>query len=206
MSSRVRRIRAIVRDLMHVGAGAFWAYWPACCCSSCACGPCSRWGDAVSLLWTFGLTRLTIGYLNSSTGFLVSIIAGNGINYGIMYRARYIEARRDEATACDFDRLAHRDSWLPTLADRRPRCSHTFAPAHRFRGFKHFGVISAYGGSLLGGDVRATAILVASSVCCRRSGRAGRGQAVQAPYGVVLRASRAWHQEPSCSREHWPGS
>jgi predicted RND superfamily exporter protein len=101
----------------------------------------------IGLLWTFGLTRYTIGYLNSSTGFLVSIIAGNGINYGIMYMARYVEARRDEGLAPD-DAVfvAHRDSWLPTLAS-----SATAAFAYgslmitNFRGFKHFGIIGGYG-------------------------------------------------------------
>jgi hypothetical protein len=34
----------------------------------------------IALIWTFGLTRLTIGHLNSSTGFLVSIIAGSGVD------------------------------------------------------------------------------------------------------------------------------
>ena len=41
--------------------------------------------------------ELSIGYLNSSTGFLVSIVAGNGINFGIIYMARYLEARRARA-------------------------------------------------------------------------------------------------------------
>lgn len=101
----------------------------------------------VGLLWTFGLTRLTIGYLNSSTGFLVSIIAGNGINYGIMYMARYMEARRDQgASVADAILIAHRDSWVPTLAS-----SATAMLAYGsliftdFRGFKHFGIIGSYG-------------------------------------------------------------
>jgi uncharacterized protein len=101
----------------------------------------------VGLLWTFGLTRFSIGYLNSSTGFLVSIIAGNGINYGIMYMARYMEARRDQHLSVEQAILtAHRDSWLPTLAS-----SATAMLAYGsliftdFRGFKHFGVIGSYG-------------------------------------------------------------
>ena len=100
----------------------------------------------IALLWAFGLTRYTIGYLNSSTGFLVSIIAGNGINYGIMYMARYIEARRDElATVERAIAIAHRDSWVATSAS-----SATAALAYGslivtdFRGFKHFGIIGGY--------------------------------------------------------------
>jgi predicted RND superfamily exporter protein len=101
----------------------------------------------VGLLWTFGLTNYTIGSLNSSTGFLVSIVAGNGINYGIVYMARYVEARRDQRlTVPEAIRVAHRDTWIPTLASAA-----TGALAYGsliftdFRGFKHFGVIGGYG-------------------------------------------------------------
>jgi predicted RND superfamily exporter protein len=101
----------------------------------------------VGVLWTFGLTRFTIGYLNSSTGFLVSIVAGNGINYGIVYMARYVEARRDQLLdVAEAIRRSHRDTWIPTLAS-----SATGALAYGslivtdFRGFKHFGIIGGYG-------------------------------------------------------------
>jgi predicted RND superfamily exporter protein len=101
----------------------------------------------VGLLWTFGLTHYTIGYLNSSTGFLVSIIAGNGINYGIMYMARYVEARRDEGLSVEDAVLAaHRDSWLPTLASAATAAlAYGSLIVTDFRGFKHFGVIGGYG-------------------------------------------------------------
>jgi predicted RND superfamily exporter protein len=100
----------------------------------------------VGLLWTFGLTRLTIGYLNSSTGFLVSIIAGNGINYGIMYMARYLEARRDGSSVEEAILVAHRDSWVPTLASAATAMlAYGSLVFTDFRGFKHFGVIGSYG-------------------------------------------------------------
>jgi hypothetical protein len=141
--------QAIVRDLGEVGAlgilgvlgSVFLFFWRVRIVFAL--------GSAllVGLLWTFGLTRFTIGYLNSSTGFLVSIIAGNGLNYGIMYMARYIEARRDQGVSVpDAIAIAHRDSWLPTLAS-----SATAMLAYGsliftdFRGFKHFGVIGSYG-------------------------------------------------------------
>ncbi|GMV14347.1 MAG: MMPL family transporter [Polyangiaceae bacterium] len=101
----------------------------------------------VALLWTFGLTRFTIGYLNSSTGFLVSIIAGNGINYGIMYMARYIEARRDQRLdVAEAVLVAHRDSWVPTLSAAGTAClAYGSLIVTDFRGFKHFGIIGGYG-------------------------------------------------------------
>lgn len=100
----------------------------------------------VGLAWTFGLTRYAIGYLNSSSGFLVSIIAGNGINYGIMYMARYVEARRDQGVGVDEAiRLAHRDSWVPTLASAATAMlAYGSLMVTDFRGFKHFGVIGSY--------------------------------------------------------------
>ena len=80
----------ITSDLSHVGAGGvlgvmaivFLYFWRV--------RVVMTMGGAllVGLLWTFGVTRYTIGHLNSSTGFLVSIVAGNGINYGIVYMAR----------------------------------------------------------------------------------------------------------------------
>ena len=76
----------------------------------------------IGLLWSFGITRFTIGYLNSSSGFLVSIIAGNGINYAIMYMARYIEARRDQTLRWPMrsrSRIATRGS--PRCRRPRPR-------------------------------------------------------------------------------------
>src|SRR5262249_41363033 len=41
------------------------------------------------LLFTFAIGRLTSGHLNSNTAFLGSIIAGNGINYPLMFLAFY---------------------------------------------------------------------------------------------------------------------
>jgi len=101
----------------------------------------------VGLLWTFGVTRFTIGYLNSSTGFLVSIVAGNGINYGIVYMARYVEARRDQLLDVgEAIRLAHRDTWIPTLASAATGAlAYGSLIVTDFRGFKHFGIIGGYG-------------------------------------------------------------
>jgi uncharacterized protein len=101
----------------------------------------------VGVLWTFGVTRFAIGYLNSSTGFLVSIIAGNGINYGIVYMARYVEARRDQRfDVAEAIRLSHRDTWIPTLASAATGAlAYGSLIVTDFRGFKHFGIIGAYG-------------------------------------------------------------
>ncbi|MFT3693206.1 MAG: MMPL family transporter [Kofleriaceae bacterium] len=45
----------------------------------------------------FGLAAITVGHLNAATAFLGAIIAGNGVNYGILLVARYLEERRAHA-------------------------------------------------------------------------------------------------------------
>jgi len=140
---------AIVRDLGEIGVGGvlgvllpvFFFFWRARTILVMA-------GSLLAgLVWTFGLTYFTIGYLNSSTGFLISIIAGNGINYGIMYMARYLEARRDEGA--DVEKaieVAHKDTWLPTLsASATTMLAYGSLILTDFRGFKHFGIIGGYG-------------------------------------------------------------
>jgi predicted RND superfamily exporter protein len=102
---------------------------------------------AIGLAWTFGAAKFTIGYLNSSTGFLVSIVAGNGINFGIIYMARYLEARRvQEKTSAEAVLVAHRETWLATLAAAgAAMLSYGSLAITNFRGFKHFGIIGGVG-------------------------------------------------------------
>src|SRR5258708_19591563 len=47
----------------------------------------------IGIAWTFGAAKLMIGYLNSSTGFLVSIISANGINFAITSMTPYLQPR-----------------------------------------------------------------------------------------------------------------
>jgi hypothetical protein len=48
----------------------------------------------IGLTWTFGLGHFLVGHLNASSAFLGPIVAGNGINFGLMLLARYFEERR----------------------------------------------------------------------------------------------------------------
>jgi hypothetical protein len=104
----------------------------------------------IGLVWTFAVARLAIGHLNTSTGFLVSIIAGNGINFGIIYMARYLEARnRDKLDVAAAIRVAHRETWLATLASSATAmCAYGSLAITDFKGFKHFGVIGGSGMAL----------------------------------------------------------
>lgn len=47
----------------------------------------------IAISWTFAVSWFHIGYLNQQTAFLASIIVGNGINFSLIFMARYFEER-----------------------------------------------------------------------------------------------------------------
>lgn len=95
---------------------------------------------------TFGLTQLLVGHLNMATGFLFTIIAGNGINPGIIFMARYLETRRDGYSLKTALRVAHRETWLPTLtASCAASAAYASLVVTEFRGFRDFGIIGGFG-------------------------------------------------------------
>jgi len=99
----------------------------------------------IGVAWTFGFAYYAIGSLNSSTGFLFSIVIGNGINFGIIYMARYLEARHTTDVA-ESIRIAHHETWLATLAAAgAAMVAYGSLIVTGFRGFKHFGVIGGSG-------------------------------------------------------------
>jgi hypothetical protein len=100
----------------------------------------------VGVAWTFGVTQATIGHLNLATGFLVTIVAGNGINAGIIYMARYLEARRAHVPLGEAIELAHQETWLATLtACAAASASYASLGITEFRGFRDFGLIGGAG-------------------------------------------------------------
>lgn len=100
----------------------------------------------VGVLWTFAITKLAIGHLNTASGFLVSIVFGNGINNGIVLRARFNEERRRGRALVDAIETAYRGTWRPTLtATAAAGAAYLSLATTDFRGFKHFGAIGGYG-------------------------------------------------------------
>ncbi|MGZ6070852.1 MAG: efflux RND transporter permease subunit [Myxococcaceae bacterium] len=98
------------------------------------------------LTFTFGLTRLVIGHLNVITGFLVSIIAGNGINFGVLYVARFLEERRRGVDLAAAIRQAHLATWVGTLtAALAAAAAYGSLAVTQFHGFKHFAFIGTSG-------------------------------------------------------------
>lgn len=100
----------------------------------------------VAVAVTFGLTRLVIGYLNTQTAFLGSIVVGNGINYGLIYLARVRQLRRSgvgltEACLNAAPTTAH----ATLLAALGSSVSFGMLILAHNRGFRHFGFIGGVG-------------------------------------------------------------
>ncbi len=100
---------------------------------------------AIGVAWTFGMARWTVGYLDQSTSFSFSIVVGNGINFGIIYMARYLEERREHGVP-ESILAAHRGTWAATLTvAAAATAAYGSLSITDFRGFKHFGLIGGTG-------------------------------------------------------------
>jgi predicted RND superfamily exporter protein len=119
---------------------------------------------ALASLPPFGITSL-----NSNTAFLGSIIIGNGINFGIILLARYVEARRGGASIEESLALALTGTRIGTLsAALAAAAAYASLIAMQFRGFHQFGIIGGLGMVLCWG---ATFLLMPSLVAWLDGGR-----------------------------------
>ncbi|HEU4727263.1 MAG TPA: MMPL family transporter, partial [Kofleriaceae bacterium] len=103
---------------------------------------------AIATTAAFGAAALTVGHLNAATAFLGAIIAGNGVNYGILLLARYLEERavHDHENAMA---VAIRGTLQPTLvASLGASIAYGSLAATSFKGFADFAVIGALGMAL----------------------------------------------------------
>lgn len=99
--------------------------------------------------WTFGSSYFLVGYLNANSAFMASIVIGNGINYGIMMLARYLEERRLGKNNMHSTWIALRKTAGPTLAASfAAGLAYGSLILTDFRGFKQFGVIGLVGMTL----------------------------------------------------------
>jgi predicted RND superfamily exporter protein len=117
-----------------------------------------RWWAALPLLFmpltiatvlAFGLVTLPpfhVDRLNSSTGFLGSIVIGNGINFGVIWLARYVAARR---RGVPLETALEEATWgaLPgtLVAAIAAATAYASLTITDFRGFRQFGMIGAVG-------------------------------------------------------------
>lgn len=101
----------------------------------------------VGCAWTLSFAWLSVGHLNTATGFLVSIVAGNGINAMVIWMARYLEARRVQGEPPHAAlQTATLDTYEATLAVAAvSMVSYGALMTTGFRGFRDFGIIGGAG-------------------------------------------------------------
>jgi predicted RND superfamily exporter protein len=101
---------------------------------------------SVGLAFTFAFARMAIGHINVATGFLVSIVAGNGLNVGIILGFRLLEEARREAPAAVAIERASVGTWRATLgAAAASSVAYASLGVTGFRAFVEFGAIGAAG-------------------------------------------------------------
>jgi predicted RND superfamily exporter protein len=96
---------------------------------------------AIASLPPFGVNQL-----NSNTAFLGSIIVGNGINFGIVLLARYMEERRRGEPLRESLAVAVHSARMGTLsAALGAGVAYASLVSTQFRGFRQFGIIGGIG-------------------------------------------------------------
>ena len=104
---------------------------------------------AIGAVGAFALASLPpwrITALNSNTAFLGTIIVGNGINFGIVLLARYVEARRRGISVEESLAISLSGTRVGTLsASLAAAAAYVSLVAMDFRGFRQFGVIGGLG-------------------------------------------------------------
>ncbi len=99
----------------------------------------------ISTLVAFGFAAVTVGHLNAATAFLGAIIAGNGVNYGILLVARFLEERKTSPAPTALA-AAIAGTLRPTLvASLGAAIAYAALGATRFRGFADFAWIGGIG-------------------------------------------------------------
>ena len=103
----------------------------------------------LAALYAFALVTLppaNIDGLNSNTAFLASVIVGNGVNFGVILLARYLEERRLGKGIEDSLAIAIWGSRAGTVvAALAAATAYGSLMLTQFRGFHQFGVIGAVG-------------------------------------------------------------
>jgi uncharacterized protein len=100
----------------------------------------------IGCAWTFGLSWFLVGNLNASSAFLIPIIPGNGMNFGLILLARYVEERRRGESVRESTEKAVRYTIKATsMVSLVTAVAYGSLIATDFLGFKHFGIIGGLG-------------------------------------------------------------
>ena len=160
------------------------------------------WGRAVPALflplfagaaYAFALASLPpfrVTALNSNTAFLGSIIVGNGVNFGIIQLARYVEERRRGISIERALEIALDATRKGTLsAALAAGVAYGSLVAMQFRGFRQFGIIGGLGMVLVWAM---TFVLGPPLIAWLDGGRLAHRRARPPRRRFSWRGSRAW--------------
>lgn len=97
-------------------------------------------------LWTFGAGYFLVGYLNANSAFMASIVIGNGINFGIILLARFMEERRKRKDVVRSIAISAKKSMSATaVAAGAAALAYGSLGLTSFRGFQQFGILGFTG-------------------------------------------------------------
>ena len=103
----------------------------------------------IGTVWTFGVSFFEVGYLNANSAFMGSIVLGNGINFGIILLARFLEERRKHKGAPRSLAIAMDKTFSATVvAAGAAGLAYGSLMLTSFRGFRQFGMIGLTGMAL----------------------------------------------------------
>ena len=95
---------------------------------------------------TFGVSFFLVGYLNANSAFMGSIVIGNGINFGIILLARFMEERRKfKATPRSIALAVQKTLHATGTAALAAGLAYGSLMLTSFRGFRQFGIIGFTG-------------------------------------------------------------
>lgn len=99
------------------------------------------------IVWTFAMARLYVGHVNIITGFLVAVLVGLGIDFGIHLYVRYLqEIKNHKQTAKEAYVRFVKGTAVPALTAGLTTAGVFFSfSVADFRGFSEFGLIAGTG-------------------------------------------------------------
>jgi uncharacterized protein len=104
------------------------------------------WSLGIGVAATFAIARVMVGHLNVMTAFLFAIVIGNGINFGMIVAARYLEELRSGLDPRAAVPAAMAGTIRGTLAAMATAAAaYTSLLVTDFRGFQQFGAIAGVG-------------------------------------------------------------
>ncbi len=102
------------------------------------------------LVWSVGMVSLTIGHFNIVTGFLIAILGGLGVDFGVHLFARYVEERNRGRDVFEALEIVFKTTFLSNLTSTATTAAAFLVLIiSQFKGFSQFGYTAGVGMLLL---------------------------------------------------------